>query len=186
MKKRVTKKIPRKPKVNDGNPMIQREERISRCELLMLQRGTYTQAEIARELRVNIDTARTYIACVHKRWEINGSHLKLQQARGAGMERLNQLSLELWQIIENEKSRPDVKIKALKGLLDIHDKRLHLEGVTKTNLQEIPDTSSNNGVNQRKQDATRMKELVRKWGDFVEEYQNEQKSAYGRKPSSLQ
>ena len=34
MKKKVTNKIPRKPKVNDDNPMIQREERISRCEVI--------------------------------------------------------------------------------------------------------------------------------------------------------
>ena len=182
MKKKVTKKIPRKPKI-DENAMVQREERNSRCEQLMLKMGTYTQAEIARKLGINIDTARTYISCVKKRWEIFGSHLKLQEARGAGFSRLDKLTRELWDILENEKSRSDVKIKALKALADIHDKRLHLEGVTKKSLQEIPDTSVNGGVNQRKEDATRMKELVRKWSEFLKEHQN---PPYDREPSPLQ
>ena len=171
---KITKKIPRKPKSQD-NPMVMREERISKCELLMLKMGSYKQAEIARELGVNIDTARTYIACVRKRWEVNGSHLKLQQARGAGMALLNQLTQEFCQIIENGKSRPEVKIKALKGLLDIHDKKLFLEGVTKNNLQEIPDTSANHSVNQRKEDAARMMGIVRKWCNYLSE-----KKAAGR------
>ena len=66
---------------------------------------------------------------------------------------------------------------------NIHDKKLYLEGVTKTNLQEIPDTSASNGVNQRKEDATRMKELVRKWANFLNEHNAAKESESSPTPS---
>ena len=111
MRKKITKKIPRKPKI-DNNPMIQREERISKCELLMLKMGTYTQAKIARELGVNIDTARNYIACVIEEMGDKWVSSKTSASQGCwnGSIKSTHTGVQC-QILENEKSRPEVKSK---------------------------------------------------------------------------
>ena len=62
-----------------------------------------------------------------------GSHLKATGSQRCGNGSIRPTHTEsIWDILEDQKSRPEVKIKALKALLDIHDKMLHLEGVTIT------------------------------------------------------
>ena len=124
---------------------------------------------------------------------MSGSRRNLQQAKGAGLSRIDNIKRELWDVIEGRskfvykkgKKRgkvvdnyspqivdSDTKIKALKALLDCHDKELHLDGASADMLQEIPSAFNSGGslsVSERKLDAQRMKDLVAKWALFLKE-----------------
>lgn len=188
----IEKALDKKDKLTSADNTVKREVQIAKVEKFMVA-GTDSAYKISKQTGIDRRTVSNYIAAVRARWAMSGSKRSLQQAKGAGLARISRIKRELWDIMEGRsmvayskgKSKgkvkhlwkpqfvdSDTKIKALKALLDCHEKELYLDGCSADMLQELPSSFDSGGalsVTERKAAADRQKELVAKWLEFVEE-----------------
>lgn len=186
--------LDKKDKLTAADNTVRREIQIAKVEKYMIA-GTDSAYKISKKTGIDRRTVANYIQAVHARWAMLGSKRSLQRAKGAGLARISRIKQELWDIMEGryivaysdgkKKSkvkhiwRPqstdnDTKIKALKALMDCHEKELYLDGCSADMLQELPSSFDSGGtlsVTERKAVAERQKLLVAKWLEFVEESQ---------------
>lgn len=188
----LEKALEKKSKLTPIDNVVKREVQVAKVEKYMLA-GTTSANKISKQTGIDRRTVTNHIEAVKARWALSGSKRSLQQAKGAGLARINRIKEELWSVMEGRSQfvytkgkkkgklrenwlpqsvDSDTKIKALKALLDCHEKELYLDGCSADMLQELPSSFDNGGsmsVNERKAAAERQKQLVAKWLEFVEE-----------------
>lgn len=189
----MEKALDSKDKLTSAESTIKREVQIAKVEKFMVA-GTDSAYKISKQTGLDRRTVSNYIEAVKARWAMAGSKRSLQVAKGAGLARIKRVTQELWDIMEGRslfvyskgKSKgkvkhrwkpqyvdSDTKIKALKALLDCHEKELYLDGCSADMLQELPSSFDSGGalsVADRKASAEKKKLLVSKWLDFVDEF----------------
>lgn len=184
--------LDKKDKLSPADNTVKREVQIAKVEKFMVA-GTDSAYKISKQTGIDRRTVANYIEAVKARWAMAGSKRSLQHAKGAGLARISRIKQELWDVMEGRSMtaytkgkgkgkvkhvwKPqdvdsDTKIKALKALMDCHEKELYLDGCSADMLKELPSSFDSGGalsVTERKAAAERQKQLVSKWLEFVEE-----------------
>lgn len=112
----------------EGKAYLEKEKNLGQVEILMLK-GIVTVNTISKQLKMNYATAKKYVEQVHYRWAILGGSTRMIQVKGEAKQRLNLINEELWKMHQATK---DNKIKGmcLTQLIQVHDRKLILEGIT--------------------------------------------------------
>jgi hypothetical protein len=123
------------PRKSEERPLYE-EQQVWRVEHLMAKgirgkRQLMTLLDIKDHRQID-----RYIARVSARWEMTGTSKDHARHRGEGLNRLDLVESELWSKLGNIED-PRIRIKTLKAILDVHDRRVELQGLTPKVIERI-------------------------------------------------
>ena len=123
------------PRKSEERPLYE-EQQVWRVELLMTK-GIRRKGDLMTMLGIKDYRAMDrYITRVFARWELFGTTREHARHRGEGLNRLDLIESELWSRLGNIED-PRIRIKTLKAILDVHDRRVELQGLTPKVIERI-------------------------------------------------
>ncbi len=159
----------------EGKPYLETEKSLAQVEILLLK-GVTTASTVAATLGVHPDTAKKYIEQIHYRWAALGQRSRIVQVKGEAKARLDLITNELWVLFSNSNSE-SVKGSCLSKLLEVHDRKLVIEGLTPKMIESLKDqTPDPNGgmmVSERISRHNEMLRLGHSLMKYVSEYNGE-------------
>lgn len=143
----------------EGKAYLEKEKRLGQVEIMMLK-GIVTVNVIAVTLKLNYATAKKYVEQVHYRWAILGGSTRMLQVKGEAKQRLDLIHAELWKMFENT-TKARIKGMVLNQLIQVHDRKLILDGITPKTIPLMPDSGDLAGnLDDRIKDHTEMVRLA--------------------------
>lgn len=124
----------------EGKAYLEKEKNLGRVEIMMLK-GVITVNVIATELKLNYATAKKYVEQVHYRWAILGGSTRMLQVKGEAKQRLDLIHAELWNMFKDAKKNT-IKVMCLTQLIQVHDRKLILDGITPKTIPLMPDNGN--------------------------------------------
>ncbi len=116
-----------------GESSLMAEKTLGQVELLLLK-GITKPSNIAATLGITHPHTTSMIERIHYRWaHTGGAGINMSRVRGESISRLNLISSQLWKTMANTKSDA-IKISAISHLLQVHDRKNILDGVTQFSI----------------------------------------------------
>lgn len=150
----------------EGKDYLEKEKTIAQVEILLLK-GVVVPYHIAKTLGISPHTAARYIESVQTRWAVLGTPDRIRKIRGEAKSRLDLITNELWVIFSNTESQ-SMKAQCLSYLLQVHDRRMILDGVTTKSVGSDKDTGEGNLVDERVRSHQHMVKLASSLLDYVQ------------------
>lgn len=150
----------------EGKEYLEKEKTIAQVEVLLLK-GVVVPYHIAKTLNISPHTAARYIEAVQTRWAVLGTPDRIRKIRGEAKARLDMITNELWVIFSNTDSQ-SMKAQCLGYLLQVHDRRMILDGVSNKTVGQDKDPSEGNLVDERIRNHQSMVKVANALIDYVQ------------------
>jgi len=119
---------------------LEKEKLRSQIEILLLK-GVVSFQHIAATLGASTVTVKRYVDQVYYRWAVLGGAPKMRQLKGEAKARLDLINNELWVLFSNTTDEK-IKTACMAQLLNVHDRKMILEGLTQKMLPIIAQTET--------------------------------------------
>lgn len=149
-------KIPPPPTYDGDDQLLRDEQQVARVEILMTK-GVRDRRQLM--VLLEVDDPRQmdrYMRRVFARWELQGTTRDFSRHRGEGLFRLDLIESELWASISNADA-PQIKMVALKNLIDVQKQRSEMLGLTPKVIEALGDASGESNIAFTKRLATHEK-----------------------------
>ena len=135
----------RKAPDTDGKEHLDKEKVMGQVEILLLK-GVISTNQIAVTLGIAYMTAKKYVEQVHYRWSFSGGPTRMHQLKGEARARLDIINSELWMLFSNSNDTKE-KVVIMNQLLNVHDRKLIVEGMTPQIMESLATEVETKGVN---------------------------------------